>query len=237
MSNLRENSVFVGGISRKVDEACLRNFFSTFGVVTDCKIIMDRQTGKSKGYGFVSFQDRQSAESVKAAPDEDLFLLGKCMNTGDAYRKHELVPKAPITTAAPARSVPGRPYYPPNTGFYGVDPRMPYMVPYGFQPPAYYPAPAVPGASLAVGSGVPRVPEGVGAPPYYYYEQDQQPPLQPHPHQQQVQQHGMSAGDDDDTINAFQHLRLDQSSTGVKGDLSTPSEHVLPQHTATAQTE
>jgi RNA recognition motif-containing protein len=63
--------VFVGGISWKVpkhastvlqlfsfgsqaDEQSLANFFSSFGKVTECKIIMDKVTGKSKGYEIVA---------------------------------------------------------------------------------------------------------------------------------------------------------------------------------------
>jgi len=77
--------IFVGGISWKADEAALKGFFETFGPVTECKIIMDKNTGCSKGYGFVTFADPETSEAVKA--QTNLYFLGKLMNVGDAYRK------------------------------------------------------------------------------------------------------------------------------------------------------
>jgi len=77
--------IFVGGISWKADEASLRSFFETFGPVTECKIIMDKNTGCSKGYGFVTFADPETSETVKS--QSTLYFMGKMMNVGDAYRK------------------------------------------------------------------------------------------------------------------------------------------------------
>eukprot|EP00164_Ancoracysta_twista_P002675 GFYU01003558.1.p1 GENE.GFYU01003558.1~~GFYU01003558.1.p1 ORF type:complete len:320 (+),score=78.02 GFYU01003558.1:162-1121(+) len=82
---MRENTVFVGGISWKADESALRAFFSEYGEVVDCKIIMDRATGKSKGYGFVSFGDAETATRVKQ--QNNFTFLGKTVNVGDAYRR------------------------------------------------------------------------------------------------------------------------------------------------------
>eukprot|EP01111_Echinosteliopsis_oligospora_P007088 TRINITY_DN21690_c0_g1_i1.p1 TRINITY_DN21690_c0_g1~~TRINITY_DN21690_c0_g1_i1.p1 ORF type:complete len:206 (-),score=49.69 TRINITY_DN21690_c0_g1_i1:63-680(-) len=83
---LISNRVFVGGISWKADEVSLGKFFATnFGPVVECKIIMDKATGKSKGYGFVTFNDAESATKVKQATA--LTFMGKNMNVGDAVRK------------------------------------------------------------------------------------------------------------------------------------------------------
>jgi len=83
----QEGRLFVGGISWKADEASLSNFFSSFGKVTECRIIMDKVTGKSKGYAFVSFENPQDAEKVKQS--NNLYFLGKMMNVGDAHRRGE----------------------------------------------------------------------------------------------------------------------------------------------------
>jgi len=48
---------------------------------------MDKVTGKSKGYGFVVFEDQAVAEKVKKA--SNLYFLGKMMNVGDAMRKSD----------------------------------------------------------------------------------------------------------------------------------------------------
>jgi len=79
--------VFVGGISWKADEKSLTDFFTSFGKVSSCKIIMDKITGKSKGYGFITFENEESANLVKQA--QKIFFLGKTMNVGDAMRKND----------------------------------------------------------------------------------------------------------------------------------------------------
>eukprot|EP00898_Chlorokybus_atmophyticus_P008033 jgi/Chlat1/8230/Chrsp77S07681 len=80
------NSVFVGGISWQADEASLAQFFSTFGPVVSCKIIVDRETAKSKGYGFVTFADADTCTRVKRM--ERIEFMGKTMNIGDAVRSN-----------------------------------------------------------------------------------------------------------------------------------------------------
>lgn len=51
------NKVFVGGISWNTDEDILRDAFSKFGEVAEAKVITDRDTGRSRGFGFVTFSD------------------------------------------------------------------------------------------------------------------------------------------------------------------------------------
>lgn len=50
--------LFVEGLSYKIDETSLRNFFACYGEVLDAKIIKDRETGRSQGFGFVTFARR-----------------------------------------------------------------------------------------------------------------------------------------------------------------------------------
>lgn len=47
--------LFVGGLSGQTDDSQLKDAFSSFGKVTDASIVMDKETGLSKGFGFVSF--------------------------------------------------------------------------------------------------------------------------------------------------------------------------------------
>jgi RNA recognition motif-containing protein len=49
--------LFAGNLPWSVDDNGLRDLFSTFGEVTDCKVIMDRETGRSRGFGFVEMAD------------------------------------------------------------------------------------------------------------------------------------------------------------------------------------
>lgn len=49
--------VFVGGLKYSTDEETFRNYFSKYGALTDCVIIKDSQTNKSRGFGFVKYSD------------------------------------------------------------------------------------------------------------------------------------------------------------------------------------
>ncbi|MGV7428899.1 hypothetical protein PJI19_29555, partial [Mycobacterium kansasii] len=55
-----EYRCFVGGLAWATDDGALQQAFSQFGSVTDSKIINDRETGRSRGFGFVTFADEQS---------------------------------------------------------------------------------------------------------------------------------------------------------------------------------
>ena len=58
------NKLFVGGLAWATDDHGLRAAFETFGEVTEAKVIMDRDTGRSRGFGFVSFADSGAADAA-----------------------------------------------------------------------------------------------------------------------------------------------------------------------------
>ncbi|MCZ6580639.1 MAG: RNA-binding protein, partial [Nitrospirae bacterium] len=56
--------IYVGGLSYSTSEAELNNLFTPHGTVESAKVIMDRYTGQSRGFGFV---EMSKAEEAKAA--------------------------------------------------------------------------------------------------------------------------------------------------------------------------
>jgi RNA recognition motif-containing protein len=58
------NKVFVGGLSWNTSEAGLETAFSKCGTVTHVKIITDRETGRSRGFGFVTFENDADADQA-----------------------------------------------------------------------------------------------------------------------------------------------------------------------------
>ena len=50
-------NIFVASLSYQVSEADLRELFEEYGAVSSAKIITDRETGRSKGFGFVEMDD------------------------------------------------------------------------------------------------------------------------------------------------------------------------------------
>jgi len=67
MSRARPIPVFVGNISFDVSEAMVRDLFSTVGPVLAVRFVQDKETGKTKGYGFVEFGDSALAEAAVRA--------------------------------------------------------------------------------------------------------------------------------------------------------------------------
>ncbi|KIJ91357.1 hypothetical protein K443DRAFT_489823 [Laccaria amethystina LaAM-08-1] len=53
----RATKLFIGGLAGSVTSESMREFFSQFGKVIDSTVMLDRETGRSKGFGFVSFGD------------------------------------------------------------------------------------------------------------------------------------------------------------------------------------
>ncbi len=68
----QQNKLYVGNFPYSVDEAQLRALFSTYGQITDLAMIMDRETGRPKGFAFITFATQQSAEKALEQNGRDL---------------------------------------------------------------------------------------------------------------------------------------------------------------------
>jgi RNA recognition motif-containing protein len=78
--------LFVGSLSWNVSDDQLKDFFSTVGTVASATVIMDRETNRSKGFGFV---EMSSDDEAKAAIDQ---LNGKELD-GRAVTVNEARPR------------------------------------------------------------------------------------------------------------------------------------------------
>lgn len=58
--------IFITGLSYDVNDADLTTLFKEFGAVTSAKVIIDRMTSKSKGYGFVEMVNNAEAKQAIA---------------------------------------------------------------------------------------------------------------------------------------------------------------------------
>lgn len=61
--------LYVGGLSWGTDENRLRDAFEAFGSVDDAVVVMDRDTGRSRGFGFVTFADSKASQAAIASMD------------------------------------------------------------------------------------------------------------------------------------------------------------------------
>jgi RNA recognition motif-containing protein len=79
-------NIYVGNLSYGMSESELRDAFGAFGEVSSVKILMDRETGRSRGFGFVEMPNQSEAETAIAQ------LNGKDLG-GRALRINEARPR------------------------------------------------------------------------------------------------------------------------------------------------
>ncbi|XP_012688796.1 RNA-binding protein 24 isoform X2 [Clupea harengus] len=75
--------IFVGGLPYHTTDSSLRKYFEVFGEIEEAVVITDRQTGKSRGYGFVTMADRSAAD--RACKDPNPIIDGRKANVNLAY--------------------------------------------------------------------------------------------------------------------------------------------------------
>ncbi|KAI5654033.1 hypothetical protein M9H77_31220 [Catharanthus roseus] len=69
---MSSQKLFVGGLPWSANDEVLREAFASFGEVTEARVILDRDSGRSKGFGFVSFADTDAATSALAMDGQAL---------------------------------------------------------------------------------------------------------------------------------------------------------------------
>uniref|UniRef100_A0A0E0JSS6 RRM domain-containing protein n=2 Tax=Oryza punctata TaxID=4537 RepID=A0A0E0JSS6_ORYPU len=68
-ARLMSTKLFVGGLSWNTNDNTLRDAFTSFGDVTEARVINDRENGRSRGFGFVNFANADDAKSAMDAMD------------------------------------------------------------------------------------------------------------------------------------------------------------------------
>ena len=81
-------NIFIAGLNYNMSEAELGELFAEYGEVVSVKIIMDRETGRSKGYGFVEMADDEAGDKAIAALNE-VDMDGKTLSVSVARPREE----------------------------------------------------------------------------------------------------------------------------------------------------
>ncbi|XP_039121569.1 glycine-rich RNA-binding protein 2, mitochondrial-like [Dioscorea cayenensis subsp. rotundata] len=66
---ISSTKLFIGGLSYGTDDQSLREAFNPFGNVVEARVITDRDTGRSRGFGFVNFDSEESAKAALSSMD------------------------------------------------------------------------------------------------------------------------------------------------------------------------
>eukprot|EP00439_Symbiodinium_sp_Y106_P003337 s2175_g1.t1 len=81
-----KGKIFVGGLPQDCPQEMLTDYFGKFGAITDVVVMTDRNTGRCRGFGFVTFESEDSVEMVMAQ-HADHQILGKWVDCKRATKE------------------------------------------------------------------------------------------------------------------------------------------------------
>jgi len=93
------NRIFVGGLPQSCDDTKLHSYFRQFGALTDVKVMFDRGTQRSRGFGYVSFASSASMEAVIAVHhtiDDKWVEVKRCEEKGSPSLRGAALPGAAV---------------------------------------------------------------------------------------------------------------------------------------------
>jgi len=67
VSDLNLKQIYIGNLSYQISEQNLKEYFSQFGSVNQVRVVKNRSSGRSKGFGFVTYDHAESAKKALAA--------------------------------------------------------------------------------------------------------------------------------------------------------------------------
>lgn len=81
------HKIYVGGLAESVGSMDLGQYFSELAEVVDATVMMDRESGRSRGFGFVAFKESVDPDRITEILDSDHILDGKSINVRMAYKR------------------------------------------------------------------------------------------------------------------------------------------------------
>jgi len=81
-------NIYVSNLSFNVQDEDLKEFFTPYGEVTSAKVINDRETGRSRGFGFVEMSDDEAAKKAIAELN-DATVDGRTIKVMEAKPKED----------------------------------------------------------------------------------------------------------------------------------------------------
>jgi RNA recognition motif-containing protein len=82
------NRLYVGNLSFNTDEGTLQDAFSRFGDVSEVKVVTDRETGRSRGFAFVTMAEPNAARNAIAQMDGSM-VDGRSLRVNEAEERQQ----------------------------------------------------------------------------------------------------------------------------------------------------
>jgi RNA recognition motif-containing protein len=87
-------NIYVGNLNFRTTEVALREHFAEYGEVSSARVITDRETNRSRGFGFVEMPNDDEARAAIAALDGVEFE-GRALNVNEARPREERPNRGP----------------------------------------------------------------------------------------------------------------------------------------------
>lgn len=84
--------IYVGNLSWQTTESELRTLFEASGPVLSVAVVMDRETGRSRGFGFVEMDDNDADKAIAKLNGRE--VGGRNLNISEAKAKDDRTPRA-----------------------------------------------------------------------------------------------------------------------------------------------
>ena len=99
-------NIYVGSLHFKMNEAELKEIFEEYGEVTSAKIIIDKYSGKSKGFGFVEMpNDAEAKKAIEELNGAEVSGRNIIVNESSKGLTEEVISEVEITTTAEVEAV------------------------------------------------------------------------------------------------------------------------------------
>ena len=85
-------NIYVGNLAYTTDDDQLRSYFEEYGTVDTARVVMDRKSGRSKGFGFVEMSDVTAANAaIEGLNGQD--MGGRALTVNEARPREERGPR------------------------------------------------------------------------------------------------------------------------------------------------
>lgn len=85
-------NIFISNLSYRIDDNDLRSIFAEYGEISSARVMTDRETGRSRGFGFVEMSDEEAAKKAIEELNQ-AELDGRVINVNEARPREERAPR------------------------------------------------------------------------------------------------------------------------------------------------
>ena len=96
---MEKRTLYIGNLAYTAVEEDLEQAFETFGLIEDIKLMRDRETGRSRGFAFITFEKQSEAEAAMVMNGKE--VAGRVLRVNEARQRKSVQRRTPMGTRKP----------------------------------------------------------------------------------------------------------------------------------------